>query len=566
MSSSVAEECVGSTQQHLQSIVSTCGAKLVERIAEDYGLSAQDLLERYNLTEANGQVAGPARIGAPTPASTPRRVEDRGQGRRGFSRLEVSPLAREGPHKSSFGSASPPKVLSDAKPAGKVHKNHYTYTTLDKVLEDTDSLLQDMQVLDVASDDLMLHSLKDDEGKERNVGRTLKKVLLNTDRKIVEMSKHIKYLASTLHSVFPPRVVEALKSELNDIADLHPSVTVLMSDIVGFTAWCADAPPTQVIECLSAYFQVIDDLAEQIGVYKVETIGDGYQAICGHNNEEDHGERMAAFGLAIVSTIPQMRHIFKEKDFNVRVGINSGPIVTGVIRADRPRWQLFGDTVNYASRMESTGEPGRVQVSRSTYDLLNLTQRFDLERRGLIKVKGKGEQETFWLAKRKSDGGLGGAGAQSASSLAPHYKPLNEPDHNDAGKPTALIVDDMLSIILQLSRTLKKAGVHVVTARNGKEAYDILQTRTFDVVLCDIHMPVMNGLEFVSKFRDWEKGHRPNTRQTVYALTGTSKEDESMDTFINAGFDNRLSKGIAKNDLLALVTSGTHAFSNLYNS
>ena len=77
----------------------------------------------------------------------------------------------------------------------------------------------------------------------------------------------------------------------------------------------------------------------------------------------------------------------------------------------------------------------------------------------------------------------------------------------------------MLSIILQLSRTLKKAGVHVVTARNGQEAYDILQNHTFDVVLCDIHMPVMNGLEFVSKFREWEQEHRPNTRQTVYVTT-----------------------------------------------
>ena len=550
--SNVVKDCVADSQEYLNHIVATCGARLVERIAEDYGLSQRDLLERYGLPSlSNG--TGPALV-TPSKARAvrPQAGEDERVGRRSFS--AVSPLVKDG----SPGTSPPKRSLSlnteidkeragkNARGTGATPSNKHTYLTLDKVLEGTDSLLEDMQVLDVASDDLLLTSLKDDAGVERNVGETLKKVLMETDTKIVEMAKHIKYLANTLHSVFPPKVVEALKSELTDIAELHPTVSVLMSDIVGFTAWCADAPPTVVIECLSAYFQVVDDLAEQIGVYKVETIGDGYQAICGHNGEEDHAEKMATLGLAIINTIPEMRRIFKQEDFNVRVGVNSGPIVTGVIRADRPRWQLFGDTVNYASRMESTGEPGRVQVSRSTYDLLNMTsKKFDLERRGLIKIKGKGERETFWLTKNKD---------VASGSKQEGYKPLHEQDQNQDGKPTALIVDDMLSIILQLSRTLKKAGVHVVTARNGKEALEILKDRTFDVVLSDIHMPVMGGLDMVSAYREWEKEHRPNHRQKVYALTGTVKEDESMDTFIKAGFDSKMSKGIPKNELLSLVS------------
>lgn len=531
-SSDLVSDCVDESKKYLQHIISTCGAKLVERIAEDYGLSQDELLEKYNLKVTNG-VAVERPKPSPSKPSTSSTAA-----RKSFTR-RLSPLSIE-------RASSPPKASKASTPSNK-----HTFTTLDKVLEGTDSLLEDMQVLDVASDDLMLHSLKDEEGKERNVGETLKKVLIHTDRKIVEMANLIKYLANTLHSVFPPKVVEALKSELSDIADLHPSVTVLMSDIVGFTAWCADAPPTQVIECLSSYFQVIDDLAEQIGVYKVETIGDGYQAICGHNNEEDHSEKMATFALAIINTIPQMRRIFNKDNFNVRVGMNSGPIVTGVIRADRPRWQLFGDTVNYAARMESTGEPGKVQVSRSTYDLLNLTHRFDLERRGLIQVKGKGEKETFWLRKRRED--------FAPEDGRTHYKPLHEPEQDDKGKPSALIVDDMLSIILQLSRTLKKAGVHVVTARNGQEAFDMLTCRTFDVVLCDIHMPVMNGLEFISSFRLWEKENRPQLHQKVFALTGTSREDESMETFLDAGFDNKMSKAIPKEELLSLVVKDEEA-------
>ncbi|QDZ17499.1 guanylyl cyclase [Chloropicon primus] len=536
------KDCVLESERYLQHIVETCGAKIVERIAEDYGLSQKDLLERYNLPTLNGNTV------RKTPASPSFRSLS-------FSR--VSPINTSTTSPKDSPGTSPTKRATLTLPAKDHSKsaatpsNKHTYMTLDKVLEGTDSLLQDMQLLDIASDDLLLTSLKDEDGIERNVGETLKKVLLETDTKIVDMAKHIKYLANTLHSVFPPKVVDALKSELTDIAELHPSVSVLMSDIVGFTAWCADAPPTEVIECLSAYFQVVDDLAEQIGVYKVETIGDGYQAICGHAGEEDHAEKMGIFGLAIIDTIPEMRRIFKQEDFNVRVGVNSGPIVTGVIRADRPRWQLFGDTVNYASRMESTGEPGKVQVSRSTYNLLNMTTRsqsFQLERRGLIKIKGKGERETFWLTKKLESNWT----RNNAEGV--NYKPLHEPEKDESGKPSVLIVDDMLSIILQLSRILKKAGVHVVTARNGKEALDMLQKRTFDVVLSDIHMPVMTGMEFVSEFRSWERQNRPGHHQKIYALTGTVREDESMETFIKVGFDSKLSKGIPKNELLALVS------------
>lgn len=495
---SIVEECLEAARPAFENMVRNTCQHVIERLAEDYGLSHQNLQERY----LNG----------------------------GKLKVRTKAYGAKGKNDLKNNMSTTPK----------------TYVALDKVLEETNAILKDMQQLDIASDELMNTNEEGDEVQV--VGQSLKKVLLDTDRKIVEMSKHIKYLANTLHSVFPPKVVEALKSELSDIADLHPSVTVLMCDIVGFTAWCADAPPTQVIECLSAYFQVIDDLAEQIGVYKVETIGDGYQAICGHNNEEDHMVRMATFAIAIIDTIPQMQRIFKNT-FSVRVGLNSGPIVTGVIRADRPRWQLFGDTVNYASRMESTSEPGKIQISRTTYDLLNLTSKFDIEKRGLIQVKGKGEQQTFWLKGRKEEQ----QSFRPTHGMVPNYKPLHEPEIHENGKPTVLIVDDMLSIVLQLSRTLKKFGANVVTARNGKDALDILKQRTFHAVLSDIHMPIMGGMEFVKNFRAWEAEHRANAHQKIYALTGTVREDEGPEVFINAGFDSKLSKTASKEDIISLV-------------
>ena len=259
------------------------------------------------------------------------------------------------------------------------------------------------------------------------MGETLKKVLLETDTKIVEMAKHIKYLANTLHSVFPPKVVEALKSELTDIAELHPTVSVLMSDIVGLTAWCADAPPTVVIECLSAYFQVVDDLAEQIGVYKVETIGDAYMCVAGMDlkgrerakhkgrlntpaegiqvyTESDalpdsmrvilpayHADRMLSFAKDVLGNAKTVSSP-ENTPVQVRIGLHTGDVVAGVVGYKMPRFCLFGDTVNVASRMESTGRPGRIQVSQATRDLVPLETWIPT---GGVEVKGKGVIQSY---------------------------------------------------------------------------------------------------------------------------------------------------------------------------
>ena len=131
----------------------------------------------------------------------------------------------------------------------------------------------------------------------------------------------------------------------------------------------------------------------------METIGDGYQAICGHdNNTPDHAERMAHFAMSTVELVPLMQRIFKNSDFNIRLGIHSGPIVTGVIRADRPRWQLFGDTVNVAARMETNSMKGRVQATKQTVQMLRRPGEHTVEKRGEIDVKGKGKMTTFFVS------------------------------------------------------------------------------------------------------------------------------------------------------------------------
>ncbi|QDZ20242.1 adenylate cyclase [Chloropicon primus] len=405
-------------------------------------------------------------------------------------------------------------------------------------------------------------------------------------------------VANPLESIFPKKIVEALSCDVgDDVAEHHPSVTVLMSDIVGFTAWCSEVSPTKVIECLSAYFQVIDDLAEMFGVYKVETVGDGYQAITGAPvYTEDHAETMALFALKVIETLPTMRKIFNHEDFGVRVGINSGPIVTGVIRADRIRWQLFGDTVNVASRMESTSVPGRIQISKSTRDLLLFRDAFEVERRGLIDIKGKGQQETFFLNSARETALFRDKSTRKSYSLLSEFIDLDgskglknlklakgdqgggdHPDlevgsptssvdadreavdaSKDSGEPlkqpTVLLVDDLLSILLQYTRVLQREGIRVVTAKNGLEGLEQLKTRKFTCCFCDIHMPKMDGIEMVKLYRQHEESTNPDgQRLPLFALTGNTDLDRNTAMYLSSGFDEVISKTNYKDVLLSYV-------------
>jgi len=230
-----------------------------------------------------------------------------------------------------------------------------------------------------------------------------------------------------LNKVFPADTLPNLVSDVGgDICGTHPSVSVFFSDIVGFTEWSSKVQPANIINCLSAYFQILDDLAERLGVYKVETIGDAWMAVCGAPDAHpDHAQLMAMFALEAIDTVEDMRAIFDHPSIDVRVGIHSGSVVSGIVRADRPRWQLFGDTVNMASRMESTGVPGKVQISSEFHDLLeNSNMSFITEERGLVQVKGKGHLKTYFLT------GMGEDASNQLKSGGTRLSYLNETSFN----------------------------------------------------------------------------------------------------------------------------------------
>ena len=198
-----------------------------------------------------------------------------------------------------------------------------------------------------------------------------------------------------LHNILPMSIAARLKRHDGTIADGFTDVTVLFADIVGFTTMSAHLPPGAVVEMLNELFCKFDDLAGELALEKIKTIGDCYMVAGGlPEPRADHAEAIAkmAFGmLEIVAAISQA----SGEPLQVRIGINSGPVVAGVIGKRKFIYDLWGDTVNTASRMESHGVANAIQVSEASHRLLGA--KYAMTPRGSIEVKGKGPMQTWLL-------------------------------------------------------------------------------------------------------------------------------------------------------------------------
>ncbi|KPM03516.1 guanylate cyclase C-like protein 1 [Sarcoptes scabiei] len=208
-----------------------------------------------------------------------------------------------------------------------------------------------------------------------------------------------------LYQLLPKSVASQLICGESVRAEAYDSVTIYFSDIVGFTKISAQSTPMQVVNLLNDLYTCFDSILENFDVYKVETIGDAYMVVSGVpvRNGERHGKEIARMSLALLNAVRsfKIRHRPAEQ-LMLRIGIHTGPCAAGVVGLKMPRYCLFGDTVNTASRMESTGQPLRIHVSSSTKDLLDSFREFDLSLRGEIDVKGKGKMTTYWLQGMKS--------------------------------------------------------------------------------------------------------------------------------------------------------------------
>ena len=200
-----------------------------------------------------------------------------------------------------------------------------------------------------------------------------------------------------LLNILPRSIAEKLKAQTQPIADHFGSASILFADVVDFTPWSERLAPAEVVGHLDRLFSRFDELAERHGLEKIKTIGDCYMVAAGvPTPRPDHARALARMAIDMLESMRADDDVGR-LGLELRVGINSGPVVAGVIGRKRFLYDLWGDAVNTASRMESHGTPGRIQITRATYELL--ADEFECEPRGTIAVKGKGAVEVWYLVR-----------------------------------------------------------------------------------------------------------------------------------------------------------------------
>jgi adenylate cyclase len=219
---------------------------------------------------------------------------------------------------------------------------------------------------------------------------------VNSAEEALEIEK--KRSDDLLHNILPSAIADRLKKDKKTIADGFSQVSVLFLDIVGFTALSSTKTPQELVDVLNEIFTIFDDLAEKYNLEKIKTIGDSYMVAAGVPEMLDNDtERIVNFALELIPSLENF-NTQSGNSLKIRVGVNSGPVVAGVIGKKKFIYDLWGDAVNIASRMESHGLVGKVQVSESTYNLIS--DKFNFTKRAEIDVKGKGMMQTYIVDSR----------------------------------------------------------------------------------------------------------------------------------------------------------------------
>ncbi|MBW4520486.1 MAG: response regulator [Scytolyngbya sp. HA4215-MV1] len=263
-------------------------------------------------------------------------------------------------------------------------------------LDDVDSVVR---CIELGAEDYLFKPFNPTILKAR-IGACLEKKRLRDQEQayLQELQAEKEKSEQLLLSILPKPVAEQLKQNKSTIADSFAEATVLFADIVDFTQFASNRSPIELVSLLNQIFSAFDQLAEQHGLEKIKTIGDAYMAVGGIPTvRSDHAEAIAEMALDMQKEIIQFNANTGES-FSIRIGVSTGPVVAGVIGTKKFIYDLWGDTVNIASRMESQGIPSCIQVSETTFNCLD--GKYHFEERGFIQVKGKGEMRTYLLKGR----------------------------------------------------------------------------------------------------------------------------------------------------------------------
>lgn len=221
---------------------------------------------------------------------------------------------------------------------------------------------------------------------------------LQTEKELLQIEKDKS--ERLLLNILPKAIAERLKLGEQTIANGHPTVTVMFADLVGFTALSRRTAPGDLVGILNGIFTTFDLLVERSCLEKIKTIGDAYMLAGGIPvPREDHAQAVADVALEMIAAMDRL-NAANGTELKMRIGINTGPIVAGVIGKRKFTYDLWGDTVNLASRMESSGLPGAIHVSANTYEALK--DDFVLEERGLVQCKGIGDVKSYFLKQRRT--------------------------------------------------------------------------------------------------------------------------------------------------------------------